>query len=132
MSQENVEIVRRDIAARDARDWTSLTEIWHPDIELKLVRGGTYRGIDQIRAFFDILSGLHAEYRVEAVEVLDAGEQVMTIERISGRGLKGSDADGWIGEKLFRVISFKEGRMWRVTEHPSRTAALKAAGLSTF
>jgi hypothetical protein len=130
MSEENVETVRRDIAARDARDWTILAEIWHPDIELKVVRsGGTYRGIDQITAFFDILSGLHAEYRVEAVEVLDAGERVVTIERISGWGLKGSDADGWIGETLFRVISFKEGRIWQVTEHPSRGAALEAAGV---
>jgi ketosteroid isomerase-like protein len=130
MSQENVEIVRRDIAARDARDWTDLAEIWHPDIELKLVRGGgTYRGLDEITDFFDTLSGLHADYRVEADELLDAGEQVVTVERVSGRGLKGSDADGWIGETLFRVIRFKEGAMWRVTEYPSRSQALEAAGL---
>jgi ketosteroid isomerase-like protein len=130
MSEENVELVRRDIAARDARDWTDLADIWHPDIELNLVRGsGTYRGIDQITEFLDTLSNLHADYRVEAGEVLDAGDQVVTVERVSGRGLKGSVADGWIGETLFKVIGFKDGRMWRVTEYPTRSKALEAAGL---
>ena len=51
MSQEKVEIVRRDIAARDARDWAALPEIWHPDIEWKLVRGGTYHGLGEITDF---------------------------------------------------------------------------------
>ncbi len=130
MSQEKVEIVRRDIAARDARDWAALAEIWHPEIEWKLVRGGTYQGLSEITDFLDTLSGLHADYRVEADELLDAGGQVVTVERVSGRGLKGSDAAGWIGETIFRVVSFKDGRMWRVTEYPTRRHALEAAGLS--
>jgi hypothetical protein len=130
MTRANVEIVERDIAARDARDWKSLPEIWHPDIELDVVRGGTYRGIHQITDFFDALSNLHEDYRVEADEVIDAGERVVTVERVSGRGLKGSTVDGWIGETLFRVISFRRNLIWRVTEHTTRGEALKAAGLS--
>jgi ketosteroid isomerase-like protein len=130
MSQENVEIVRRDIAARDASDWTHLLEIWDPDIELHLVRGGTYQGADQVTDFFKALRELHADYRVEAVEVLDVGDDVVTVERVLGRGLKGSGAESWIGETLFRVIEFKDGRIRRVTEHPSRSAALAAAELS--
>ncbi len=132
MSQEKVEIVRRDIAARDASDWRHLPEIWDPEIELHLVRGGTYQGVDQVTDFFKTLRDLHADYRVEALEVLDAGDQVVTVERVLGRGLKGSDADGWIGEKLFRVIEFKDVRIRRVTEHPNRSAALAAAGLSDW
>jgi ketosteroid isomerase-like protein len=130
MSQVNLEIVRRDIASRDASDWKHLPEIWDPEIELHLVRGATYQGVDQVTDFFKSLRELHAEYRVEALEVLDAGDDVVTVERVLGRGLKGSDADGWIGETLFRVIEFKDGRIRRVTEHPSRSAALAAAGLS--
>ena len=37
MSQENVETVRRDVAARSARNWVVLGEIWHPDIELEVI-----------------------------------------------------------------------------------------------
>jgi ketosteroid isomerase-like protein len=131
MSEENVEVVRRDIAARDARDWTHLPEIWHPDIELALVRGGgTHRGIDELVRLFDGISDTFSEYRVEADEILDAGDQVVTVERLAGRGLKGSAAEPWVHETLFRLISFKEGRIWRVKEYPSREAALEAAGLS--
>ena len=131
MSQENVEVVRRDVAARAARDWSALPEIWHPEIELELVAGsGIFRGTEEITRFFDSLSDLYSEYRVEADEMVDAGDRVVTVERVAGRGLKGSDAQTWIHTTLFRVISFKDGRIWRVKEYPSRAEALEAAGLS--
>ncbi len=142
MSEDNLEIkrgkvaghialVRRDVAARDARDWTGLDEIWHPKIELEVAAGaGTYRGIDGITRFFDSISDLFSEFRVEAEEMVEVGERVVTIERVSGCGLKGSDAQSWVQEKLFRLITFKEGKIWRVKECPSRTEALAAAGLS--
>ena len=130
MSQENVEIVRRDIAARNARDWAALAQIWHPDIEIEIVGGlGTLRGLDEIKAMFDGLSDLYADYRVEEDELFDAGDRVVTVERLAGRGLKGSDAATWVEEALFRLISFKDGRIWRVKEYPSRDEALEAAGL---
>ena len=67
MSQENVEVVRRDVAARAARDWSTLHEIWDPEIQLVLVGGsGTIQGIDEITRFFDSLSDSYDEYRVEA------------------------------------------------------------------
>ena len=130
MSQENVEIVRRDVAARNARDWAVLAEIWHPDIEIEVTKGvGALRGLDEIRQFFDSLSDLYSEYRVEADEIFDAGGRVVTVERVAGRGLKGSDAATWVQETLFRLISFKDGMIWRVKEYPTRGQALEAAGL---
>jgi ketosteroid isomerase-like protein len=131
MSQENVEIVRQDIAARSARDWAVLAEIWHPDIELELVSGsGTFRGLAEIRPFFDTLSDLYSEYRVEADEIIDAGAQVVSVERIGGRGLKGSGAEVWVEDKVVRTIRFNEGKLWRIKEYRTRQQALDAAGLS--
>jgi ketosteroid isomerase-like protein len=137
MSRENVDLARREIAAHSVRDWTALAEIWHPDIELvvlpklELVAGaGTFRGIGEIRPLFESLSDLYSDYRVEANEVIDAGDRVVTVERIAGRGLKGSGAEGWVHEDLFRLMSFKGGRIWRIKEYPSRAEALEAAGLS--
>jgi ketosteroid isomerase-like protein len=130
MSQENVELVRRDLAARDAREWSGLAAIWHPEIELVVTAGaGTYQGIDQITRFFDSFSELFSEYRVEAEEIIDAGDHVVTVELLSGRGLKGSPAEAWVHDKLFRVISFKDGKIWRIKEYPSRADALEAAEL---
>jgi ketosteroid isomerase-like protein len=130
MSEENVEIVRRDVAARSSRDWAVLSEIWHPDIELELVAGsGTFRGLEEIRPFFETLSDLYSDYWVEADEIIDAGERVVTAERVGGRGLKGSVAGHRVEDRFFRVISFKEGRVWRVKEYRTRNEALEAAGV---
>jgi ketosteroid isomerase-like protein len=137
MSQENVEVVRRDVAARSMRDWATLAAVWHPDIQLEVIAElaavtgtATFRGFDEIKRFFDGLSDLYAEYRVEADEIIDAGECVITAERIEGRGLKGSGAPTWLQERFFRVIGFKDGKVWRVKEYRTRGAALGAAGLS--
>ena len=130
MSQENVEVVRRDVAARAARDWSTLHEIWDPEIQLVLVGGsGTIQGIDEITRFFDSLSDPYDEYRVEADEMIDAGDCVVTVERVAGRGLKGSDAQTWVHTDLFRVISFEDGMILKIKEYPSRAEALEAAGL---
>jgi ketosteroid isomerase-like protein len=129
MSQENIEIVQRDVAARAARDWSALPGIWHPEIELVLVAGsGIFRGIDEITTFFDSLSDLYSEFRVEADEMVDTGDRVVTVERVAGRGLKGSHAQNWIQTTLFKVISFKDGKIWRVKEYSGRAEALEAAG----
>ena len=130
MSQENVEIVRRDIAARAARDWSALDQIWHPEIELVLVGGsGTFKGSDEITRFFDSLSDPYEEYRVEAHEMIDAGDRVVTVEWVAGRGLQGSEAEAWIHTDLFRVIDFEDRKIRRIEEYPSKTEAVEAAAL---
>ena len=134
MSQENVEIVRREYVALDARDWIAIAEVWHPGIELESTESepeaGTYRGVDEIARYFDTWSKPYLEYRVEAEEIIDAGDRVVAVERVAARGLHGSNADTSFELYLFRLISFKDGRIWRVKEYPSRADALAAAGLS--
>ena len=91
---------------------------------------GVFRGIDEITRFFDSLSDSYDEYRVEAHEMIDAGDRVVTVEWVAGRGLKGSDTTAWIHTDLFRMISFEDGKIRRVEEYPSKGEALEAAGLS--
>jgi len=83
------------------------------------------------QAVFETLSNLYSEYRVEADEIIDAGERVVTAERVGGRGLKGSDAGTWVEDRFFRLVSFKEGKVWRVKEYRTRDQALEAAGLGS-
>src|SRR3954454_2747064 len=133
MSQENVEIVRREYEALAARDWVAIAEIWHPDIELEADESapgaGLYRGLDEITRFFDTWSELYSEYQVEAEEIRDAGDRLVVMERFAGRGLKGSGSEAWLEGRLFRLIIFKNGKIWRVKEYPTWAAALEAAGL---
>jgi ketosteroid isomerase-like protein len=131
VSLENVELVRREYAAFAARDWDALAELWHPDIEYEVLMGaGTFRGIDQITQFFDSYADLYSDFRVEAEEIFDAGNQVVAVERLAGRGLRGSDARSWVHETFARLITFRDGRIWRSKEYPTKAEALEAVGPS--
>jgi hypothetical protein len=90
MSEEQVEIVRREYLAFAARDWAALGTLWHPEIEYEVLMGaGTFRGLDQITQFFDAYAEMYADFRVEAEEIVDLGNHVLVVERLAGRGLMG-------------------------------------------
>jgi ketosteroid isomerase-like protein len=133
MSQEKLAIVRREYRALAARDWVAVAEVWHPEVELEADESapgaGVYPGLEEITQFFDTWAEPYREYRVEADEILEAGDQVVVAERFAGRGLRGSESEAWLEGRLFRVITFREGRIWRVKEYPSRAEALEVAGL---
>ena len=132
MSEENVELVRREYGALAARDWTAIAEIWHPEIELEADEPGRgiYRGAEEITQFYDSWAEPYSEYRVKAEEIRDAGDQIVVVERFAGRGLKDSGSEEWLEGRLFRLITFKDGKIWRVKECTSRAEAFQAAGLS--
>jgi hypothetical protein len=46
---------------------------------------------------------------------------VVAVERVTARGLQGSESDAWFVMWLFRLIRFKEGKIWRVKKYPTRT-----------
>jgi ketosteroid isomerase-like protein len=127
MSQDGVQLVRREYAAFAARDWAALADIWHPEIEYEVLMGaGTFRGLDQITQFFDSYSDLYSEYHVRAEEIVEVGDHVLAVERLSGRGLKGSELETWVHETFARLITFKDGRIWRAKEYSTRAEALEA------
>ena len=130
MSQENVEIVRREYAAFAARDWETLADLCHPDLEYETlgVAPGRLRGFREITEFFDAWAELYGEFRVEAEEIVEAGDQVVAVERHAARGVKGSEAEGMVGHSFACLISFKHGRISRVKEYATRDEALAAAG----
>jgi ketosteroid isomerase-like protein len=135
MSQENVENVRREFAAFAARDWTALADVWHPEIEYETLAtdpdSGTFRGVARISKLFDALAAPFSEFRVRADEILELGaDRVLVVERASGRGLKGSEAEVWIEQVWFRLVTFKDARIWRVKEFATREEALEAAALA--
>jgi ketosteroid isomerase-like protein len=78
--------------------------------------------------YFDEWAGVFGEFRVEAEEIVDLGDQVVAVERQDARGLKGSEAQGTLGYTIACLISFKDGRISRVQEYATREEALEAAG----
>ena len=130
MSEENVEVVRRVYAAFAARDWEALADLCHPDHDYETlgVAPGRLRGFRTITDFFDTWAGLYGEFRVEAEEIVEAGDQVVALERHSGRGVKGSEAEGMVGHSFACLFSFRDGKVSQVKEHATREEALEAVG----
>jgi ketosteroid isomerase-like protein len=92
MSQENVEIVKALNEAFNRRDWNRLTELIDPDVELHGTIGGleedlVVRGMDGIRRRFEIEDNeIWDEHRFEPQEFIDAGDQVVVLQREYQRG----------------------------------------------
>ncbi len=69
------------------------------------------------------------EWWVESGEMREVGDQVAVVERFGGKRMKGSGADIALEQSVARLITFKDGRIWRVKEYSTLSVALEAAGL---
>ena len=91
MSQENVELVRRFVAAWSAHDRDEMSKHLHPDAvfhsAITNVVGETFHGRDQILGVFDRWEEQWSEIRWEVDEYIDVDDcQVVTLHRVIARG----------------------------------------------
>src|SRR6476620_10008774 len=91
MSQENVEIVRRAFDEWNRRDFDSLRDLFHEEVELHFIGGfadlvGTeLRGRDAVFRFWrDLIGTLGGEFELGAAD--NAGGRVVTIATLRGVG----------------------------------------------
>jgi ketosteroid isomerase-like protein len=133
MSQENVEIVRKAIEARnrDLEEWLSF---FHPaavtsDLATAAgMRTGEVQGRDELRRDVEQWHEVFDDFGLGVVEILDLDEWVLAEVRYRGRG-------GTSGAEvaLFQVDLYKV-HAGLITEmragYPSREEALEAVGLS--
>src|SRR5688500_1907893 len=131
MSQENVEIARKALAARNSRDLDALHALMTKDIVIDASR----RIIDPVKTtahaednrFAAMLDEVWADQRQEADEWIDAGDAVVVptrlinIGRASGVPVEARSA--W-------VLYIRDGRISRLVVYQSRADALEAVGLS--
>lgn len=131
MSQENVDIVRRSIAAFNAGGVEATAEFVHPDIvfEEPPTQPGSKaaRGVDSARETMSAFLDAWEEHRSEIEEIRDLGDNevlALTIEHLRGRdGIEFAQGCG-------AIYTFCEGRIIRLRPFWERAKALEAAGLS--
>jgi ketosteroid isomerase-like protein len=130
MSQENVEIVRQ---ATDAYNRGALEEafVWmDPEVEwdmsgVDVPDPGVYRGFDGLRSFQDSWDESWAAQELEPQEFIEAGDKVVSVVRQLGRGrLSGAEVE----QRFAQLWTLRDGKIVRMEMHPTRDAALKAAG----
>ena len=132
MSQENVEIVRRYFAAYERGGLDASAEFWHPDITWRAAEGalddvGLMKGPGALRRYYEQWEDTFESGRVEAEELVDAGDQVVAVVRGFGR-MKESEAE--VDIRYATVLSIRDGKIAAGREYFTREEALEAAGLS--
>ena len=129
MSQENVEILRKLIAAFNAGDTETVLSLLHPEVEFNsaLVERKTYRGPMGIRQYGADLASVWDDRHTEDDRFLAAGENVVHLYRITGRG-KGSGVP--VAQDIAVVWIFRDGKPWQGTVYAEQAQALEAVGLS--
>jgi ketosteroid isomerase-like protein len=136
MSQENVEVVRRLFAAFQGVDVASferrlegVREIIDPEVvwvaaPQSLLASEEYRGYDGVRRFWTQFLSAWDEYGVQVDELIDAGDQVVAVLRLSGR-----TNELEVDEARSSLLTLRNGMIVRIEPFASKHGALEAAGL---
>ena len=135
MSQENVELVNRLIAAWNRRDLEAILALTDPDITFvnnpEAVEPGTRRGHDELSAVFrKQWEGLGASARQQIDQIHARDDEVITANRVS-REMPGGG--GRLENRVALRWVFRDGRVIRfefLGAGSGFKAALEAAGLS--
>jgi ketosteroid isomerase-like protein len=128
MSQENVELIR------------SIYDGWlrgemsdeHFDPEIAMVESRTLPGaasaygIEDVRRYMQSFAKYWDEIRFEAQEYLDAGDKVIVVARLIGRGKSSGVA---VERSWAYVWTVRDGKALRMDGYADREQALEAAGL---
>jgi len=127
VSQENVEIVHRWAWAFE-HDADTFVELTHPEIEWAPFEENHtwFRGVEAAKRIRDGWLDAWAEHRLEIEETLDAGDDLLSIGHIEGRG-RGSGAQ--VDVRLYLHMKVRDGKVVYVFEYQDRAEALKAVGL---
>jgi uncharacterized protein len=131
MSQENVEVVQRVLAAWRRYEERSVFGLFDPDVVLDATRREmnpkTYVGMDGLRHMLADRDEIWDDFRTEPDEFVDGGDRVVVTGRWIGRG-RGSGIE--VEQPTVHVFTLRDGRVvrWELG-HTSRREALEAVGL---
>ena len=133
MSQQNVEIVKRLIAAVNERDIDGYLACCTEAIQLRTPWAaieGEYVGQDAIRRFFVDLSDTSPDFRLNMERVESVGaNRVLALLRVTASG-RASRIPGATGAPTANVYDLIGGKISRIEIFLNRNEALKAVGLA--
>jgi ketosteroid isomerase-like protein len=132
MSQENLEIVRRNYEAFKQGGFDRWMEHWTDDLDYRPDKSGVddpgpIHGKNAMRTHIQDWIDTFDEFWIEPVELIDAGEDtVVAIERFGGRAKRSGVETDQISGVVFTI---RDGKIARCREYATRAEALEAAGL---
>jgi ketosteroid isomerase-like protein len=128
MSQENVEVALRAIAAYD-NDEVAWLETLDPEVEWTPFEEGTPSyGRESAKGVRQRWMEAWVDHRFDVVEVLDNGEDVVVAIRMRATGRLSGVAVEF--PHLYVHVRVRGGKVVYIFEYQDRAEALEAAGLS--
>jgi ketosteroid isomerase-like protein len=129
MSRENIESLRGAYEAFNRGEWDRALTAFAPDAEWHepdLPDAAVYRGVADIRAYWEMLARTLPGFRSQPQQFFDAGERVVVASLVSGTGGGSQPAvDGVVG----MVWTFHAGKVVRCVVRRELDDALLAVGL---
>jgi ketosteroid isomerase-like protein len=134
MSQENVELAFRMYDAFNRRDIDAFLALCDPGGEfisriVELEGGGSYRGHDGVRSWWENLLGVFPDFSSEIEEVRDLGAVTVARVRVRGHGSHGTESDAPMEQAQWHVTEWGHKKATWVRICLSEAEALEAAGL---
>lgn len=130
MSQENVDAVRRIYAVWEKEGSPVSSGLLDPNIEWvnppDAIERGTRRGLEEFTTAVGAVGETFDGVRVDIDEMLDAGDQVVVLATLHGRG-RGSGAD--VERRQGYVWTLRDGKVIRFEWFNNFDDALIAAGI---
>lgn len=127
MSSDHVETLRDAYDAFARQDVPTVMAAFHEDIEWEtpdsIPFGGSYHGHEGVGSFFGQLGEYWEELRVEPEEFIDAGETIVVLIRLSGKGAGGS-----IDSRSLHLWRMRDGKAAGFREYPDTARVLQALG----
>ena len=127
MSQESLDLIRAGFAAHNSGDLDALTALYDADAVFETLSSGTHRGREGLRAIYAQNQEALAGYRVDPIELIESGDQVVAVVEIKGEGPGSEEAAA--GDTFAFLFTISGGRIVREQAFPDREEALGAAGL---
>jgi ketosteroid isomerase-like protein len=130
MSEENVEIVRRQTEAWNRRDMTTWLASFHADGELDWSRSrgplkGVYRGYGGLKTFWGEFWSTFEDVQLEMHGFTEEGSEVVVPNTAHLRGRQGIEV---VARSTF-VFTVENGQVTRLRLFQEPAEALEAAGL---
>ena len=130
MSQENVELVLRGVAAMNRGDAEAFYAVCDAGFEMRLVGAVgepvTYAGEDGVRQFFRDMGESWADWGFEVEQARDLDEHVLLTGRQTGRGrVSGVEVDS----PRACVVTVRDGAVTELRYFIEPAEALQAVGL---
>jgi ketosteroid isomerase-like protein len=125
MARGDVEVVQALFTALDGEDWEAALGAFDPEVEWCPTEG-TFRGLEGVVSSLVEWLEPWDEHHIEPEEFLEAGDRVLAVIHLTGRG----EASGMeIDQRFFQVYEVRSGRIVRMVEFVRRAEALEAAGI---